>query len=456
MAKVAILGAGISGLTTAWYLKKKYPEITLDIFEKEARAGGNIRSISLGGHITELGPRGIRPKGKGKYFLQLVQELGLQDQLIQANPAAKKRYLYMDGKLEKLPSGPFGIFGSKPLKGWWKALRKEFMDNVPASTSQEETVYEFAERRFGSHLADTLADPFFTGIYAGDIRKLSAPAVIPHMLEYEEKYGSVVKGFLAEPTEEPEVERSFGGLEKASLLTLRGGMEELCDRLADELSQNLRLETTISDLAPLLSSYDKVISTLPAYILAGMVDEPLRTCLQAVEYAPIAVVALNFNEKLEVPEGFGYLVASNQKQPILGCIFNDQTFPELSANKGASFTVMIGGSMMKDFFRYTREDFLSIARETLAVHLKNTRFRVPDASFVQVWPQAIPQYNTGHLQILEAIKKETKATKLVVSGNFVSGIALSDCIRHGTLLADSLFGDSPSADLQFADSPELE
>lgn len=438
MAKVAILGAGISGLTTAWYLKNKYPGMELDIFEKRDRAGGNIRSISLGGHITELGPRGIRPKGKGKYFLQLAHELGLQDQLLKADKTVKKRYLCLDGKLEKLPSGPLDLFGSKPLKGWWKAVRKEFLDKVPSPRSEEETVYEFIERRFGRYLAETVADPFFTGVYAGDIRKLSALAVIPRMMEYEEKYGSVLKGFIAEPDEDADIERSFGDLEKAPLLSIRGGMQELCDRLAASLADSLRLETTVSSLDPLLAAYDKVISTLPAYVLAGMVAEPLRTCLQSVEYAPIAVVALNFNEKLDVPEGFGYLVGSNQEQPILGCIFNDQTFPELSANKGASFTVMIGGSRMKDFFRHNKEDFLSIARETLAVHLKNSRFRVPDASFVQIWPQAIPQYNTGYLQIVEAIKKETKGGKLVVSGNFTSGIAVADCIRHSKHVADSL------------------
>lgn len=388
MGKVAILGAGISGLTTAWYLKQKYPGLTVDVFERRDRAGGNIRSISLGGHITELGPRGIRPKGKGTYFLQLIHDLGMQDELIKANQAAKKRYLYMDGELEKLPSGPFTLFGSRPLKGWWRAVWKEFRDKVPAPRSEEETVYEFIERRFGTQLAETLADPFFTGIYAGDIRKLSALAVIPHMMEYEEKYGSVLKGFLAEPSDEGRVDRSFGDLEKASLLTIRGGMQELCDRLADELGPSLHLDTTVSSLEPLFGKYDRVISTLPAYVLSGLVPEPLRTCLQSVEYAPIALVALNFQEKLEVPEGFGYLVASNQEQAILGCIFNDQTFPELSPDNSSSFSVMIGGSRMKDFFRYSKDDFLSIARETLAVHLKNTRFRVPDASFVQVWPQA--------------------------------------------------------------------
>lgn len=438
MAKVAILGAGISGLTTAWYLKQKHPGITVDVFEKRDQVGGNIRSISLGGHITELGPRGIRPKGKGAHFLQLMHELGMQTQLVKANHAAKKRYLYMDGELEKLPSGPFTLLGSRPLKGWWRAVWKEFHDKVPAPRNEEETVYEFIERRFGAYLADTLADPFFTGIYAGDIRKLSALAVIPKMMEYEEKYGSVLKGFLAEPADDGGVERSFGDLEKASLLSVKGGLQELCKRLANELEGSIHLETTVTSLEPLTASYDKVISTLPAYVLSGLVEEPLRTCLQSVEYAPVALVALNFNEKLEVPEGFGYLVASNQEQAILGCIFNDQTFPELSPDSGSSFSVMIGGSRMKDFFRFSREDFLSIARETLAVHLKNTRFRVPDASFVQVWPQAIPQYNTGHLQILEAIKEETKDGKLVVSGNFVSGIAVPDCIRHAKKIADTL------------------
>src|SRR3546814_20268515 len=95
----------------------------------------------------------------------------------------------MDGELERLPPGPLALFGSKPLRGWWKAIRNEFRDKVPPSPDgEEETVYEFIERRFGAHLVETLADPFFSGIYAGDIRKLSALAVIPHMMECEETY----------------------------------------------------------------------------------------------------------------------------------------------------------------------------------------------------------------------------------------------------------------------------
>lgn len=439
MVKVAILGAGISGLATAWYLKRKYPGLELDIFEKKDHPGGNICSLEVGGHVTELGPRGVRPKGKGRYFLQLADELGMLDQILPADRSARKRYLYQDGKLEPLPSGPLGLFRSKPLKGWWKAAWYDFQDKAPPPPEgEEESVHAFISRRLGVRIAENLADPFFTGIYAGDTGKLSARAVIPHLLEHEEKYGSIVKGFLADPPEEPEIERSFGALEKAPLVTIKGGMQQLCRRLAASLDDHLKLGTETPDIDSLTENYDKVISTLPAYVLGGMLEEPLKMCLQSVEYAPVAVAALNFNEKLDLPEGFGYLVASNQRQAILGCIFNDQTFPGLSENPGSSLSAMIGGSRMKDFYRYSRADFLAIARETLAVHLKNSRLRVPDAEFVQVWPQAIPQYNTGHLQIVEEIRKLTADSKLFVSGNFISGISVSDCIRQARAVADSL------------------
>src|SRR5690606_7993310 len=120
-------------------------------------------------------------------------------------------------------------------------------------------------------------------------------------------------GFPAERSDEGRSDRSFGDLEKASLLTIRGGMQELCDRLADELGPSLHLDTTVSSLEPLFGKYDRVISTLPSYVLSGLVPEPLRTCLQSVEYAHIAPVLLNIEDELEVPEGFGYLVASNQE-----------------------------------------------------------------------------------------------------------------------------------------------
>src|SRR3546814_10726520 len=101
-------------------------------------------------------------------------------------------------------------------------------------------------------------------------------------------------------------------------------MKQLCDRMADVLGESLHTGSAVTDLSLLLKEYDKVISTLPAYVLSGLVDEPLRTCLQSIEYAPIAVVVLNFNEQVDVPQGFGYLVASNQEQPILGCVFRSE------------------------------------------------------------------------------------------------------------------------------------
>lgn len=428
--KVAILGAGISGLATAYYLRKKYPLAQLEIYEKSGRAGGKVQTVQEGGFVCELGPRGIRPKGKGRHFLQLAEELGLLDELVMADDQVRFRYLYMNGRLEKLPAGPLGMFGCKLLKGVPRAAWREYRNKVPAAEKEEETVSEFISRRFGSRVANDLADPFFTGIYAGDIRKLSAKAVTPALLEYETTYRSVIKGILTAPPVKPEITKSYEDREKVPLVTLRGGLSSLISRLLEILNESVRLNREAPPVSELEQQYDRVISTLPAYELRKLVQPPLREALNTVEYVPVTVVVLNYDKKINPYKGFGYLVPSNQQQAILGCMFSDQIFPDLSPGQGSSFTVMMGGARDTGFHSRSRDEFLRTAKETLARHLNTPAIHQSSSEIVQIWEKAIPQFNIGYIEMKDKIRTLTGNSKLIVSGNFMGGVSVIDCIRQ--------------------------
>ena len=136
--------------------------------------------------LFEQGPRSCRPKGNGVETLKLIEDLGLQDQVIPGDPSSSMRYLYTGGKLEALPNGLFSFFMSPLTNGVFKAI---WRDLTTAPDPNDETIYSFISRRFSPGIAERLIDPMATGIYAGDIRKLSITSCFPLLKQWEKENG---------------------------------------------------------------------------------------------------------------------------------------------------------------------------------------------------------------------------------------------------------------------------
>lgn len=448
MKKIAILGAGISGLSTAYYLKKEFPNSEIKIFESEKVAGGKISTANKNGFLFEQGPRGVRPSGKGRHFLQFVREIGLWDSLVPSNKEAKIRYLFLDGKLEKLPTNPLEGITSKTTEGVFSAIYKDLF--TPKKENENESIREFIERRFGKKIANNLIDPVISGIYAGDISKLSASETIFFLTEPEKYFGGVVKGLVKAPKSKPEIEENFGKIEKAALVTFKGGMQTLVEKLAEILKENLLLEAKIHSLKKVANKIvltyangkfeaDLVISTIPAFILKEILagfDEKLSSLLGKIFYAPITVSSLGFEKKVNPLVGFGYLVPHKENQPILGGLWNDQIFNGISPKDKSSFTVMLGGACSKNFDSFSENEFTETALKTTQIHLGFSE--KPSVKFSKVWSKGIPQFNVGHKKIVEEIQSVLKGENLVISGNFVGGVSVIDCVKDAKFLAERI------------------
>lgn len=444
MTKIAILGAGISGLAHGFYLKKHYPNSELKIFEQNARVGGILETITHQGDLFELGARGLRPSGKGHFVLEFIKEIGLWDEVVCANAKANKRFVYLDGCLREVPMNFLSALFSPVAKGMFGAIYRDF--RARSNGFVDESVANFVIRHFGVKARDNIFDPLVSGMCAGDIDKISMRALFPHLAHLEQKYGSLIKAWL----KRPKTNGSYPKVADAGIISFRKGMSGFAEKVASHLINHLQLSTKITRLEKTGKSYaiyfldgsydeaDVVINTLPSYVLANILtdfDHELVTLLKSIDYAPVAVVSLGFINQVNPYAGFGYLIPHKENQEILGAYWNDKTFPEFSGTYQSSFTVLLGGVRFKGFHALSESDFMQQATENLKRHLKIKRD--PDFQTCKILPYALPQYTIGHASRVETILKKSPQN-LFIRGNFIGGAGIADIIRHAKVTCESI------------------
>jgi oxygen-dependent protoporphyrinogen oxidase len=266
MKRVAIVGGGISGLTTALHLKDREGEVPegLDVVVLEASAapGGNIRTDRHEGFIMEAGPNGYLDNVPTTPAL--VRRLGLEDRVQKAEESAANRYLYRNGRLHLLPSGPVGFLKSPVLSlpGRLRVFLEPFARGKPEGV--DETIFDFASRRIGSEAASILIDAMVSGVFAGNVRELSLASSFPKMARMEEEHGGLVRAMVSgmkrkrAAKKDVEARRARGeDVEEltqpggpagpgGTLTSFQDGLDTLPNALARELGPVLRLGAPVS------------------------------------------------------------------------------------------------------------------------------------------------------------------------------------------------------------------
>ena len=249
---IAVLGAGMSGLCQTYYLRKRFPKAKIAVLEATNRVGGWVDTTHKEDFTFEQGPRGIRPKGKGQLVLELVKELGIWDELTFANDAAKIRYIYLGGKMEKFPSGVFSALASPLTKGLFAALVKD-LSQKPANRA-DETFESFTKRHFGQNFADRLFDPMVSGIWGAQISKLSIDAAMPILKDFERNKGSVIKSFMGYKAPDYGVQFDKAYTSKA-LFSFKNGMEVFTKALQANIEEDLHLNASVEEITEENESY---------------------------------------------------------------------------------------------------------------------------------------------------------------------------------------------------------
>ncbi len=451
-----VVGAGISGLATAYALQKS--GISTLIVEAASRPGGAILSVQRDGFLLECGPQSFSGNAS---LIAICRDLDILDQRVLADPKAP-RYVLINGKLQNVPMGP-GLLGSSLLGGSTRSAILRDIFGKSRAPEPDESVADFIRRKFSATLLERLVAPFVSGVYAGDPEKLSLRAAFPILYEAEAASGSVIRGMFA-VLKQRKAKRGNTPQEKPTLQTFRQGNESLIRALASKLGENLLCDVEAISIEPLDPGHEAnaprflvtlrtprgeekveaerlVLAASPksAGKLLSLLNPAFETQLGAVDYAAVGVVSLGYRKE-DVSHGlagFGFLVPRSSGLSVLGTVWNSSLFPGRAPEGHALLTSFVGGATNPGIVRKSPEELVSL------VHRENTPLlgirKEPVFSNVTIWPRALPQYNLGHKARLEAIEKlRTGFPGLHFVGNYLNGPAIGTCVEYALQVADEV------------------
>jgi protoporphyrinogen/coproporphyrinogen III oxidase len=443
MASVAIVGAGITGLTAAFRLKQRGSRVV--VYEASDRIGGVIKSERRNGYLAELGPNSLASPAAG--VAALLLELGLEARRVSAAADASTRYIVRRGRLVRLPMSPPDLLTTRLFTNAAKlAIFGEPLIEV-SDSAVDESVAAFVRRRFNQEVVDYLANPIVAGTFAGDPEQLSVRHALPQLQALERTQGSLVKAFVhmmkGRRRANSEEQGGIGGL-----ISFRDGLQELPDALGRELASEIRLHSPVTQLrqsprgwtvgaafqTPEL--YDAVIYAAPAHSLDEIdLDLPggERLCtLASIIHPPVAVLALGFRrEQIPHPlDGFGFLTPEVERRRVLGVVFSSTVFPDRAPDGHVMLTAFVGGTRDPDFVHSDPQTLTARVLDDLRVLLGAQG--EPTFRGVQVWPKAIPQYVLGYGRFKDISDEvERRNPGLLLAGTYRDGISLGDAIGSG-------------------------
>ena len=452
--RVAIIGGGISGLSTAYYLHKA--GISSTIIESRPRLGGVIETITVEGCTLEAGPDSflsVKPAA-----MELIRELGLADQVIGSNDHLRKTYVWKGGRLVALPDGLMMMVPTRILPlvttgllSWSTKFRMGFeLLRAPQPRPGDESVAEFVEEHYGAEAVDYLAEPLLSGIYGGNPRELSVTSVLPRFVELANQYGSLTRGVLAERAKA--AQRSNGAAQAAPLFrTLKGGLGQMTGAVQQAMAGSVEVETARAQCVERTASgyrirlesgwleCDHVVVACEAHSAASLlapVDARLAELLGMVPYSSSMTVAVGFDtaDFRTVPDGFGFLVPRKERNRLVACTWVGTKFSHRVPDGKLVARCFLGG---RDDASILEESDEAVTASVIE-ELRRIAGVTAAPRFVRIfrWPRSMAQYSVGHPQRLAEIEARSGALAgLSLAGNAYQGIGIPDCIRMGKAAA---------------------
>jgi len=441
--KISILGAGISGLATAYWLARDGFDVT--VLEAKSEAGGSMITRRENGFLVDYGPNsGLETT---PLIRQLASETGLQKEMVYASEEGNKRYILRNNQLHALPTNPVAFLKTQLFSSRAKLrlLVEPFIGK--SEDGYHQSISDFVRRRLGQEFLDYAINPFVAGVFAGDPDTLSVKSAFPKLYRLEERYGGLIKGMVRGSKERKK--RGEQSKQSAKMFSFINGMQTFPKAIARELGKRIEYNCRVEKIDISGHKYrifykqddmsgetisDIVLSTIPAYQAAsvfGEHDNRLRRHLNAIYYPPVQVLYLGFRKKSIGREldGFGFLIPKNENRTFLGAIWSSVIFPQRTDRDKAAFTLFIGGARSPELFNGNGASL--IAR--VLKEFKEIMHITEDPLFVKekMWVKAIPQYNLGHIEHEKYFETfESEHPGIVLSGNYRGGISVGDCIAN--------------------------
>jgi oxygen-dependent protoporphyrinogen oxidase len=453
--KVAVIGAGITGIATAYYLqqviKEKKLPIQVYLIERSHRLGGKIQTVRQDGFIIEKGPESFLTRKKSA--ARLAEHVGMGDKLVRSING--KTYVLINDKLHPIPSGaatglpskwkPFLLSNLFSISG---KLRASADLILPRSKNRgDQSLGGFFKRRLGADVVENLIEPLVSGMYAGDIDQLSLLSTFPQYYEAEKRYRSLLLGMKKKAFTVPH--ENYEDKDSDDFLTLEEGLESLVEAIEKKLEPNsvikglkvdsIKKQLHKNDYIISLNNdekliVDSVVVTLPHYTLPTLFPEhPFFEPFRNVPATSVATVTMAFPEaaiKNKI-DGIGFMVARSSDSTITSCTLTHKKWPHAVPKGKALLRCYVGRSGAETIVDLSDDEIEHIVlediKDTLGISTK------PDFTIVSRWKNAMPQYTVGHSERLEELGRHIKSELpgIFIAGSSYFGTGIPDCIDQG-------------------------
>lgn len=462
--KVVVIGGGITGLTAAYYLQQTAKEqaLSLDVrlLEGSRRLGGKFQTVYRDGFVIERGPDSFleRKKSAG----ELAADVGLGDQLV--NNAVGKSFVLVNEQLHPMPAGavmgiptkmgPFITTDLFTVQGKVRAAADLIM---PRSRNEgDQSLGQFFRRRLGGEVVENLIEPLLSGIYAGDIDKLSLMSTFPQFHDVERNHRSLILGMKKTTPSAPS--RNVSAKTQGQFLTLKGGLQSLIDAIEEKLEPGtVKMGARVVSIEKegetgkyMLSmnngewiEADGMIITLPHFAAAEILPEASGASeLKEMPSTTVATVAMAFDASQieDHLNGTGFVVSRNSDYTITACTWTHKKWPHTTPEGKVLLRCYVGRAGQEEVVDLSDEEIEKIVladlERSMGVQAK------PEFVIVTRWNQAMPQYTVGHQAMIDRVKENVRQEMpgVFLAGSSFEGVGIPDCIDQGKEAVDEVLG----------------
>ncbi|MBE0650035.1 MAG: protoporphyrinogen oxidase [Bacteroidales bacterium] len=444
--KVAIIGGGITGLVTAFNLKKE--QIPFTIFESSNHMGGVIASHRENGFLYETGPNSgtISQPEVMDLFADLKDECKLEI----ANDASGKRLIWKGGRWHAMPSG-IGSGISTPLFSLKDKLRILGEPFRKPGTNPNESLADLVKRRMGQSFLDYAIDPFILGIYAGDPQYIVPKYALPKLYNLEQNYGSFIGGAIKK-RKEPKDENQKKATGK--IFSVEGGLEELVKALVRKLGkENIKTECKDLSIKPaengfqikgqnIDETFTHIVSTVNSAEvekLFSFIGKETLAPITRLKYARVTEVAVGFKKWNGISlDAFGGLIPFKENRNLLGALFMSTLFKDRAPEGGALITTFVGGMRKAELADLRDDELENLIADEMKIIMGMKDFK-PDLLKTKSHSRAIAQYGADSGERIQAIETiEKKYPGLFLAGSMIGGIGMADRIKQGRTVTDRI------------------
>ncbi len=451
MVRIVIIGAGISGLATAYAVEQQAQAVGLEVetllLEKNSQVGGKIWSEKTDGFLCESGPNGFLDNKPAT--LELCKQLQIDQQLLRSDDNARKRFIYSSGVLHQMPENGPAFLKSK-LISWPGKLRLAGEMVIPKRPDDgDETLAEFGRRRLGGEALDKLISPMVSGIFAGDPETMSLKSCFPRIFELEQQHGGLIKAMLKLAKKKRADIKAGKAVASAAgpggiLTSFAGGIQELADGVAAGLQGKVLSGNGVARVEPKQGGFllhlddgqqleaEMVVTAAPAYAVGGMLEEGFSATsaiLQQIPYATMNVICFGYQRDRIAYDlnGFGYLIPKGEGRSTLGTLWDSSIFSHRAPEGKVLLRSMMGGAANQEAIKLSEDEVVARTK----ADLKKIMGIDCDPEFVKVYRHhhAIPQYLRGHGDRLRQLEDSLlDSPDLILTGNAFYGVGLNDCV----------------------------